>query len=72
MFFLVYAELVFLGLFVFEMGIRMYALGLAAYFSSAFNRYISCLFKETIVTIQAKTAMPSLFWYTLKLFSDQE
>ena len=36
--FLVYAEFVFLALFVFEMGIRMYALGLAAYFSSAFNR----------------------------------
>ena len=33
-----YAEMVFLCLFVFEMGIRMYALGMAAYFNSAFNR----------------------------------
>ena len=36
---LAYAEFLFLCLFVFEMGIRMYALGLAAYFNSAFNRY---------------------------------
>ena len=35
----VYAEFAFLGLFVFEMGIRMYALGLATYFSSSFNRF---------------------------------
>merc|ERR1719458_1235787 len=37
--FLFYAEFMFLGLFVFEMGVRMYALGLATYFSSAFNRF---------------------------------
>ena len=35
----VYAEFCFLGLFVFEMGIRMYALGLTTYFSSSFNRF---------------------------------
>ena len=35
----VYAEFCFLGMFVFEMGIRMYALGLTTYFSSAFNRF---------------------------------
>ena len=38
LFILAYAEMVFLCLFVFEMGIRMYALGMAAYFNSAFNR----------------------------------
>ena len=35
----VYAEFCFLGMFVFEMGIRMYALGLTTYFSSSFNRF---------------------------------
>ncbi len=35
----VYAEFVFLGAFVFEMLIRLYALGPALYFSSAFNRF---------------------------------
>merc|ERR1719483_1795196 len=37
--FLFYCEFVFLALFVFEMGVRMYALGLVAYFQSAFNRF---------------------------------
>ena len=37
--FTVYAEFVFLGAFVFEMVIRLYALGPSAYFSSAFNRF---------------------------------
>ena len=40
--FSVYCEFVFLALFVFEMGVRMYALGLVAYFQSAFNRF-DCL-----------------------------
>ena len=35
----VYAEFFFLGAFVFEMVIRLYALGLFVYFSSAFNRF---------------------------------
>ena len=35
----VYAEFVFLGAFVFEMLIRMYALGPVVYFSTAFNRF---------------------------------
>ena len=35
----VYCEFVFLALFVFEMGVRMYALGLIPYFQSAFNRF---------------------------------
>lgn len=37
--FLFYAEFFFLGAFVFEMVIRLYALGLFVYFSSAFNRF---------------------------------
>ena len=40
--FSVYCEFVFLALFVFEMSVRMYALGLVAYFQSAFNRF-DCL-----------------------------
>ena len=42
LFFPVYCEFVFLALFVFEMSVRMYALGLVAYFQSAFNRF-DCL-----------------------------
>lgn len=38
----VYAEFFFLGAFVFEMWIRLYALGPLIYFSSAFNRF-DCL-----------------------------
>ncbi|XP_040575808.1 voltage-dependent calcium channel type A subunit alpha-1 isoform X2 [Lepeophtheirus salmonis] len=37
--FLYYAEFLFLGAFVFEMCIRLYALGPFIYFSSAFNRF---------------------------------
>ncbi|GAB6022011.1 hypothetical protein CHUAL_006163 [Chamberlinius hualienensis] len=37
--FLVYAEYIFLGLFVFEMLIKLYALGPRVYFESAFNRF---------------------------------
>merc|ERR550517_1104478 len=36
---LFYCEIVFLGLFIFEMGMRMYALGIVAYLQSAFNRF---------------------------------
>ena len=35
----VYCEFVFLALFLFKMGVRMYALGLIPYFQSAFNRF---------------------------------
>ena len=50
-FFSVYCEFVFLALFVFEMGVRMYALGLVPYFQSAFNRFdciviVGSLFEE--------------------------
>ncbi len=38
-FFAVYAEFFFLSAFVFEMVIRLYALGVFVYFSSAFNRF---------------------------------
>ena len=34
-----YAEFLFLGLFIFEMAIRMYALGVATFFGSSFNRF---------------------------------
>merc|ERR1719189_1891920 len=37
--FLFYCEFVFLALFVFEMAVRIYALGLVPYFTSAFNRF---------------------------------
>ena len=37
--FSVYAEFFFLSAFIFEMMIRLYALGAAAYFSSAFNKF---------------------------------
>lgn len=37
--FAVYAEYVFLGLFMMEMFIKMYALGPRIYFESAFNRF---------------------------------
>ncbi|XP_023224867.1 voltage-dependent calcium channel type A subunit alpha-1-like [Centruroides sculpturatus] len=37
--FLFYAEFVFLGLFIFEMLVKMYALGPRIYFESAFNRF---------------------------------
>ena len=37
--FAVYAEFLFLGAFVFEMLIRLYALGPAVYLSSAFNKF---------------------------------
>ena len=46
-----YAEFAFLGLFVFEMGIRMYALGLATYFSSAFNRFDCIVIIGSIVEV---------------------
>ena len=34
-----YAEFLFLGAFIFEMGIRMYALGIATFMQSSFNRF---------------------------------
>ena len=46
-----YAEFAFLGMFVFEMGIRMYALGLATYFSSAFNRFDCIVIIGSIVEV---------------------
>ena len=46
-----YAEFAFLGMFVFEMGIRMYALGLAPYFSSAFNRFDCIVIIGSIVEV---------------------
>ncbi|XP_059097525.1 voltage-dependent calcium channel type A subunit alpha-1-like [Tigriopus californicus] len=37
--FLYYAEFLFLSAFIFEMSIRMYALGVTAFFNSSFNRF---------------------------------
>ena len=47
----VYAEFCFLGMFVFEMGIRMYALGLTTYFSSSFNRFDCIVIIGSIVEV---------------------
>ena len=52
-----YAEFVFLGAFVFEMLIRLYALGLAAYFSSAFNRFDCAVITGSVFEV---------FWVHLK------
>ena len=50
-FILDYAEFAFLCLFVFEMGIRMYALGLATYFTSSFNRFDCIVIMGSIVEV---------------------
>ena len=46
-----YAEFAFLGMFVFEMGIRIYALGLATFLSSSFNRFDCIVIIGSIVEV---------------------
>ena len=55
--FSVYAEFIFLGAFVFEMWIRLYALGPFIYFSSAFNRFDCMVITGSIFEV---------FWVNLK------
>ena len=46
-----YAEFVFLGLFVTEMVVRMYALGPRIYFESAFNRFDCIVILGSIIEV---------------------
>lgn len=55
--FAVYAEFFFLSTFVFEMVIRLYALGLFVYFSSAFNRFDCAVITGSIFEV---------FWVNLR------
>ncbi len=50
-FFTDYAEFLFLSAFVFEMGIRMYALGIATFFSSSFNRFDTIVITGSVLEI---------------------
>ena len=53
----VYAEFFFLGAFVFEMVIRLYALGLTAFFSSAFNRFDCAVITGSLLEV---------LWFNIK------
>ena len=46
-----YAEFVFLGLFITEMVVRMYALGPRIYFESAFNRFDCIVILGSVVEV---------------------
>ena len=46
-----YAEFLFLSAFIFEMGIRMYALGVANFFGSSFNRFDTLVITCSVLEI---------------------
>lgn len=49
--FTVYAEFMFLGAFIFEMAIRLYALGPVTFFSSSFNRFDSVVITGSVFEV---------------------